>query len=202
MKPGLILIGSGGHCKSCIDVIEQEGTYKIAGIIDKAEHVGKNVLGYDIIGTDDDLPELKKQFSHFFITIGQIKTARIRIAISESLNDVNLPVIVSPLAYVSKHACIKSGTIVMHNALVNAGAVVGENCILNSNSLIEHDTCIRNHCHISTGATVNGGVEIGSGTFFGSNAVVKEYVIIGENCVIGAGVTVLKDIKSESFYVN
>ena len=31
----IILIGGGGHCKSVIDVIEQEGKFQIAGIIDK-----------------------------------------------------------------------------------------------------------------------------------------------------------------------
>ena len=31
----LIIIGSGGHALSCIDVIERENKYKIAGIVDK-----------------------------------------------------------------------------------------------------------------------------------------------------------------------
>ena len=31
----IILIGGGGHCKSCIDVIENGNKYKIRGIIDK-----------------------------------------------------------------------------------------------------------------------------------------------------------------------
>jgi len=31
----LILIGAGGHCRSCIDVIEAEKKYKIIGLIDK-----------------------------------------------------------------------------------------------------------------------------------------------------------------------
>ena len=30
-----ILIGGGGHCKSVIDVIEQEAKFEIAGIVDK-----------------------------------------------------------------------------------------------------------------------------------------------------------------------
>ena len=57
----IILIGGGGHCKSCIDVIEAEGKYDIAGILDMPEFVGEKILGYSIIGTDDDLPELSKQ---------------------------------------------------------------------------------------------------------------------------------------------
>ncbi len=33
----ILLIGGGGHCKSVIDVIEQENRFKIGGIIDKKE---------------------------------------------------------------------------------------------------------------------------------------------------------------------
>ena len=30
----LILIGAGGHCLSCIDVIELQNYYRIAGLVD------------------------------------------------------------------------------------------------------------------------------------------------------------------------
>ena len=38
----VILLGSGGHCKSCIDVIEKS-FFKIKGIIDKPNQVIKNL---------------------------------------------------------------------------------------------------------------------------------------------------------------
>ena len=41
MKKELYLISGGGHCKSCIDVIEQENIYQISDIIDLEEKVGK-----------------------------------------------------------------------------------------------------------------------------------------------------------------
>ena len=31
----IILIGAGGHCVSCIDVIEMQRKFKIVGLIDK-----------------------------------------------------------------------------------------------------------------------------------------------------------------------
>ena len=34
-KPEIILVGGGGHCKSCIDVIEAESRFTIKGIIDQ-----------------------------------------------------------------------------------------------------------------------------------------------------------------------
>ena len=42
-KEPIILIGGGGHCKSCIDVLEQEGRFQIVGIIDVKENIGKKV---------------------------------------------------------------------------------------------------------------------------------------------------------------
>jgi phage gp45-like len=39
-KSDLILIGAGGHSRSCIDVIEQEGKYRIAGLVGAKDEVG------------------------------------------------------------------------------------------------------------------------------------------------------------------
>lgn len=188
MKESIILIGGGGHCKSCIDVIEQEGKYSIVGIVDLPEKVGETILGYPIIATDDEIKDLTKKYQNFLITLGQIKSPGRRIEIFNLLKEykVNLPVIISPIAYVSKHATIDEGTIIMHHALVNASAKIGKNCIINTKALVEHDVEIGNHCHISTGATVNGHVKIGDETFIGSNAVTKENIKIEANSFIKA----------------
>src|SRR6056297_1333905 len=71
-KKRIILIGGGGHCKSCIDVIEQTQQFDIVGIVDMKEKVGERLLGYPIIGTDDDIAEFKNKTDFFLITLGQI----------------------------------------------------------------------------------------------------------------------------------
>jgi len=188
-KLQIILIGAGGHCRSCIDVIEQEGRFTIAGVVDRPDSGATSMLGYPVLGADADLPGLRKQYTFALVAVGQIKSASVRIQLFERLKSLGfeLPVILSPRAYVSKHAQVGAGTIVMHDALVNAGAFVGENCIINSKALIEHDATVGSHCHISTGAIVNGGVSVGSGTFFGSNAVSVHGVSIPEGSFISAG---------------
>ena len=65
MKNDIILIGGGGHCKSCIDVIEQESVYSIAGIVDLPEKKGENILGYEIFANDDDISELANKYENF-----------------------------------------------------------------------------------------------------------------------------------------
>jgi sugar O-acyltransferase (sialic acid O-acetyltransferase NeuD family) len=200
-EPELILVGGGGHCKSCIDVIEIQGKYQIAGIVDRCKNKGQNVLGYEIIASDDELSGLLKPHIFFLITIGQIKHPTRRVTLFEELvkENTSFPLIISPHAYVSSHAVIGEGTIVMHGAVVNAGAVIGKNCIINTSSVVEHDAVIGNHCHISTSSVINGGAVIGNRSFVGSNTVVREYIEIGENSVIGAGLRVMQSFAPESY---
>jgi sugar O-acyltransferase (sialic acid O-acetyltransferase NeuD family) len=195
----ILLIGSGGHARACIDVIEATNQFEIKGLIEKVGEKNNVNLGYPIIGTDSDLQDLRKQHSYAFITVGQIKSPipRKKLYLSLKELDFTLPIIISPKAYVSKHSQIGEGTIIMHGAIVNANAIIGKNCIINNCSLIEHDVEIGDHCHISTGAIINGEVSVGDKTFLGSGAIAKQCISIGNNCIIGAGVVVNRDIKPD-----
>jgi len=71
-KSNIVLIGGGGHCKACIEVIETEGRFKIAGIVDSKDKVGKKILGYRIFASDGDLPHLTSRYKNFLITMAQL----------------------------------------------------------------------------------------------------------------------------------
>ena len=186
-KPGLILIGAGGHARSCIDVIEQQDGYHISGLVGMPEEMHTQHLGYAVMATDDDLPELANRYQYALITVGQIQTPdhRIRLYQQACAFEFQFPTIIAPSAYVSPHATIGAGTIVMHGAIVNAGARVGKNCIINTRALLEHDSEVDDHCHISTGTILNGGVRIGAGSFVGSGSIIKEGIALGTRCVVG-----------------
>ncbi len=185
----LILIGAGGHARSCIDVIEQEGKYKILGLIDLPQKIGEKILNYEIIDCDDNLAKYINSENYFLITIGQIKSAQKRIEIFNKLKSLNanIATVISPLSYVSKYAEIGFGTIVMHHALINVLAKIGENCIINSKALVEHDAIVESHCHISTGAIVNGETKIGEKTFMGSNSTASNLTALAPSTFLKAG---------------
>jgi sugar O-acyltransferase (sialic acid O-acetyltransferase NeuD family) len=191
----ILLIGAGGHAAACIDVIEEDGKFSVEGLVGSAAEVGNRVLGYPVLGTDEDLPALVARHLSVLIAVGHIKTPQTRIRLFERLLSMGceLPAIVSPRAYVSRHATLGAGTIIMHGAVVNAAAVVGRNCIVNSLALIEHDVVVADHCHIATSVAVNSGVRIGAGTFIGSQSSVRQSLRIGERCLIGMGQRVLAD---------
>jgi sugar O-acyltransferase (sialic acid O-acetyltransferase NeuD family) len=198
----LILIGGGGHCRSCIDVIEQLGTYEIMGILDLPEKVNSDIMGYRVIGTDDDIEKLSGPDTGFLITLGQIRSPIPRKKLYHRLmeNSLAVPVIISPSACVSPHAEIGGGTIVMHQALVNAGAKIGSNCILNSQALIEHEAVIGSHCHVSTGVKVNGQAVIQDECFVGSGSVIYNNIVVAAGTIIAAGSVVRKSITEPGLY--
>lgn len=196
----LILVGGGGHCKSVIDVAESAG-FQILGILDSLENVGKNVLGYPIVGSDEQIENYSRE-ALFIVTVGHIKDADLRIKLHQKIDKLGgtLALIIASTAHVSRYANIELGTVIMHNAVVNAAANIGKGCIINTFANIEHDAKIGNYCHISTGAMVNGNCIIGSETFLGSQSVIVNGVEITERCVIGAGSLVRKNLMQKGIY--
>lgn len=196
----LILVGGGGHCKSVIDVAESAG-YTILGILDRPEEAGKNVLGYEVIGTDAEMAKFADQ-AEFVVTVGQIKSPDLRIKLHRMLADAGcrLATIIASTAHVSKYASVGEGTVVLHHAVVNADAKIGRGCIINTFANIEHDVIVGDYCHISTGAMINGGTRVGDGTFVGSQSVINQCVTVCERTVVASGSVVNKDINESGVY--
>ena len=193
MKEKIIIIGSGGHAKSVIDVIESTNSWEIVGLIGLQSDLNKKVLGYEVVGTDDELKSFRKICKNCFIAIGQIKSSDKRFNIAEKLSklDFQLPNIISSSAIISKHAKIQYGTFIGHGAIINANVIIGKNCIINSKTLLEHDTEIGDFCHISTGTLINGGVKIGNHSFIGSGTIIREGIKIPPKTILAAGKTIL-----------
>jgi len=191
----IFIIGAGGHASSCIDVIESQKKYKIAGLVSNSI---SNNTKYKILCKDNEIEKKFKKIKFAFIGIGQIKTPNLRIKFFKRLKkNFSLPKIISPNSYISRQSYIDEGTIILHQSILNTNVRIGKNCIINTKSLIEHDVSIDDHCHISTGAILNGNVKIGSGSFIGSGAIIHEGVEIGKNCIVAAGKIVKRNIPNK-----
>ena len=200
MDKNLILVGGGGHCKSVIEVAESCG-YNILGILDHPSELGKEILGYKVIGNDDDMAQYVDK-AQFIVTVGSIKDPSLRKRLHDQIRAIggSLATIIASTAYVSKRATIGEGTVIMHFAMVNADAKIGAGCIINTHSNIEHDAVVGDYCHISTGAMVNGGCIVGNDVFLGSQSVMANGTSICDGCVIGAGSLVRKSFRVKGIY--
>jgi len=201
-RQDIILVGGGGHCVSCIDVIEAGKDFRVAGIVDTKEKLHHQVAGYEIIACDEDLPVLVKSCRYFLITMGMVENLEKRETVFDMITRAGgfFPVVISSGGYVSKRALVGEGSIIMHKALVNSNAGVGKNCIINTGALVEHDAAVGDHCHVSTSAVVNGGCEIGNRVFIGSGCIVIQGVTIVDDVLVGAGAVVTKDIVEKGVY--
>ena len=195
-----ILVGGGGHCRSCIDVLESGG-HVMSGILDQEPGISE-VLGYTVLGGDDLIDSLAGQGHLFLVTIGQLKNPATSVGMYNRIIKAGgkLATIVSTRGYVSRHARLHEGTIIMHEAMVNAGAEIGANCIINSKALVEHDAAIGQHTHIATGAKVNGDCMVGKRCFIGSGTVLVQGIRITDDVVTGAGSVVINDITEPGTY--
>lgn len=198
----IVLIGAGGHAASCIDVIESEGRFRIAGLVGMKSELHQRLCGYEVIATDDTLSELAKEYRCALITVGQVKSCESRLRLYHQACEAGfeVPVIVSPYARVSSYASVGPGSIIMYGAMVNANAKVGNNCIINSRALIEHDAEVGDHCHISTGAILNGNVRVGETSFIGSGTVIKHGISIGAACLVGMASVIRHDLSDGTSY--
>jgi len=199
MKP-LIFIGGGGHCKSVIEAAESAG-YRILGVLDLPEKVGKDILSAKVIGTDEDISTYVDK-AEFVVTVGFINNPATRIELYNKVKEAGgrLATIIASTAYVSKYASIGEGTVVMHHAFINAGAQVGKNVIINTFANIEHDAVVGDQCHISTGVMVNGDCKVGNNVFIGSQSVLSNGIVVADDIVVGAGSLVRKSIQKKGIY--
>lgn len=201
IRKNLILIGGGGHCKSVIDVAESAG-YNILGILDRPEEVGKDILIYKVIGTDDDIPYYVND-AEFIITVGQIKNCNIRKKLVNLVKNAGgkFATLIAPDAYVSRYSTIGEGTVIMHRVFVNADVHIGNQCIINTLTNLGHEVTIGDFCHLSTGIMVSGNVNIGNEVFIGSQSVINQGITISNSIIIGSMTCINKNIDIAGIYV-
>ena len=78
-------------------------------------------MGYPVIGSDDDLPRLRDDFSDAVIAIGQLPDSSPRVCLVQLASlDFHFPVLISAHAVVSRYAQLGPGTTVGHGVIVNA----------------------------------------------------------------------------------
>ena len=200
-KKDLILVGGGGHCNACLDVLRLLNLYNVVGIIEKNNFKLEKLHNVSVF-KDQKLKNYRRSIETFLLTIGKIGKSKIRETKYNELSslDIELVSLISPTAYVSTSAEIAKGVNIMHQALININVRIGENTIINSQSLVEHDSSIGSHCHISTGVKINGGVKIGNNTFIGSGTVIHEGITIGNNVIVGAGSIIDRNLPNDTKY--
>ena len=194
-KERLIVFGAGGHAKVVIDIIEQQGIYAIAGLLDDdPKHQGQRFFGYPVLGTRAALPALiSAELRHAIVTIGD---NAIRAAVAALLDEHGwrCASAVHPRASIGRGVEIGPGSVVMAGCVVNADTTLGAQVIVNTGATVDHDCRIGDAVHIAPGCHLCGGVSVGAGSLLGAGSTVTPGVRIGSKVIIGAGSTLIRDV--------
>ena len=197
-KESIIIIGGGGHAKVVIDLIESVGQYKILGIVDGAFKTGSKVLNYEVLGSDDLLPDLLKDGIRFAaLGIGSWGDNQLRENIYKRVTSLGFkfPTLIHARAYVSAHAKLSHGVQVMSKACVQPSATIGENSVVNTATIVEHDCILGSHVYTGSNVILSGKVIVKDSAFIGSGACVIPEMMIGTQSLVAAGAVVVEDVK-------
>ena len=196
----VVLVGSGGHAKVVIDILEAQERFKLIGCVDPGK-AGSTVLGYPILGDDSILLELyKKGVRKAFVAIGD-NGLRLKLASQISALGYEFINIISPSASVSSKATLGFGIVVMPHAVINACAKVDDQVIINTGATVDHDCIIARGCHIAPGCHMAGNVTIHEGSFLGIGSSVIPGIKIGKWAVIGAASAIVQNVPDLSLSV-
>lgn len=198
IRERLLIVGSSGHARVVIDLVEKLGGYEIIGLIDRFRDIGDRELGYPIIGGEDDISRLAGAHSitGCFVAIGDNYTrGAVADHIKAHVPTIRFLTLIHPAATVARDVSIGQGTVLMPGVVVNTSARLGDFCILNTSSSVDHDSSMDDHASLAPGARLGGKVTIGAYSAIGMGAMVIQGVRIGQHSVIGAGATVLGPIE-------
>lgn len=194
----IVIIGASGHGGMILDCIEKEGRFRVMGFLDSFKKKGTKRNGYEILGTEKDLPFLIDKFNLYgvIIAIGNNWTRkRVAEKIKFIAPDLKFVTSIHPSCIIGKDVKIGQGTVIMAGAIINANSRLGNFCIVNTNASLGHDGNMLNFSSIASGVCTGGNLLLGRFSAISLGANVIENIIIGEQSVIGAGSLVVENVK-------
>ena len=198
MKQDIIIIGSGGHAKVVVDIIEEMDVFNIIGVTTVDQEPGSFFQGYTVLGNDDVLPDYqRKGIKHAVMGLGGYRDNRLRKKVFEFIKSLGFSFqnIIHPSAIVSKSAKLGEGVVIFPGAVLNTEVEVGNNSIIATGSTIDHETVIGNHVLVSAGVTVGAYSKIEDNVLLALGAKVISGIKIKANALIAAGAVVVKDVE-------
>jgi UDP-perosamine 4-acetyltransferase len=194
---GMVVLGTGGHARSCLDVALAAGL-DVAGCVGPAP---QGSLQAPYLGADDVLPALRERgVTEAFVAVGD-NGIRQRLTSETQRLGFRMRTLVSPSASVAPQSTFGAGTVVMHHAVVGPYARIGAGAIINTSASVDHDCVLGDFTHVAPGVNLAGDVAVGAGTLLGVGSCAIPGVTIGEWAIVGAGSTVIDDVLAGSTVV-
>ena len=182
----IIIIGAGGQGLELLDIINKNKIFDFAGFVDPKYSLKNEYCGYEIIGNDDDLDNLRSQgIKYAAIAAGWLNISLTKSLLNKVLNaGFVLPNLVHPNAYIYPSATLRGGVQVYANAVIGANADIGFASVVQNLALVSHDSILGSAVFVAPGAKIAGNVNVGDYAIIGMNATVYLRVKIESERII------------------
>jgi sugar O-acyltransferase (sialic acid O-acetyltransferase NeuD family) len=193
----LVLIGGGNQAHYTIDIIERENKYNIIGIIDSVHEIGSYRFDYKIIGRQENLIELIKEYG---IEVGVISIgdnwSRYYVfnKIIEQVPTFEFVNAIHPSVIIANNVKLGVGIVAMAGCIFNPKSVIEDFTFFATGAQIEHDCFVDKFSSVSAGSITGGYVKIGKFSAITLGVTIMDRVEIGENTVVGSGSLVVKSL--------
>lgn len=177
----LLLVGAGGFGRV---VLEHAGALYDCAFLDDGE--AKVVDGVPVIGSTGDIEKFFPEYKLLLVTIGN-NALREKLYSRAKVAGYTFPNIIVPTVYVSHHAHIGSGCVILNNAVVQNNAKCGDGCILNPGVELHHDSAIGNYCLVYTNSVVRSLTHVGDRVWIGSNVTISTSATVGDDVIVKDG---------------
>lgn len=190
----LIIIGNGGHSRVVQSIVKQMDNYQLLEIWDDSYEEETTEAGIKYKPIQNKIVA-SADLIRYFIAIGDNST-RSKIAKQLQLSTTDYATIIHPQANVDEQTTVKTGSLIMANAVVQTNSIIGHHSIVNTSAVVEHDTMIGDFVHVAPNVTLTGNCHLSKHVFIGAGSVLIPNISIGEHTVIGAGSVVIRSIPS------
>ena len=179
----MILIGEGGHSRSCFDLCNLLSINCQTINLEELQNLIKN-----------DVQNIKE--SEFFVCLGDIEKRDSTTKLLKK-NKLELGLLIHPKAVISENALISPGTFIGANCYVGPKTFIGDSSIINTGTIVEHDSQVGSFTNLGPKVVMCGGAKIGDYCFIGASSTIIENLSITDNVLVAAGSVVIENINKK-----
>ena len=155
MKNSLLILGAGQFGLMVKEIAESTRLFDKIDFLDDNSELA--------IGKLASVNRYAPQYKSAIVAIG---SAPLRLSLISELISLgfDVPVLISPHAYVSPSATLMPGCIVEPLAAVQTGASLSVGCIISSGAVVRHNASLGEGCHADCNAVIASNVQVPGGT--------------------------------------
>ncbi len=190
----VIVIGSGGHAKVVIDILQEMGTFEIIGVTSNSIPAGQNFLSLKVLGDDNSILEtVDKSKVKLAMGLGGYRDNTLRTKVFDKMKSQGFAFInaIHPHSFISKSCKLGEAVTIFPGVVLNTETSIGNNTIIATSASVDHETIIGDHVLISAGVTIGAYSKIGNQTLLALGSKVISGLEIGENTLIASGAVVV-----------